>query len=93
MASDGRLALCLGLVHISIFFLEDASINIFDRVGARPWPSLGMALAAIQLVQVLATLWTIWQKINELVAPEPTSVLDGCRCVAVDLSGAYLLAR
>jgi Co/Zn/Cd efflux system component len=63
------VALAIGSVSLfadSVDFLEDASLNLLI-VMALGWSPLnrarvGMALAAILLVPVLATLWTAWQK-------------------------------
>ena len=63
------VAIAIGSVSLfadSIDFLEDASINFLIAV-ALPWSAVnrsrvGMALAAILFVPVLATLWMAWQK-------------------------------
>ena len=53
-----------------------------------------MALAAILLVPVLATLWTAWQKFAAPVPPPPVPLsLTGAGALAVNLACAFLLAR
>jgi Co/Zn/Cd efflux system component len=72
------VALAIGSVSLfadSVDFLEDASLNLLI-VMALGWSPLnrarvGMALAAILLVPVLATLWTAWQKFLSPMPPAP----------------------
>ena len=62
------VALTIGSVSLfadSVDFLEDASLNLLIAT-ALGWTALnrarlGIALAAILLIPVLATLWTAWQ--------------------------------
>lgn len=95
------VALSIGSVSLiadSVDFLEDASINllIFAALGwsLRRRAQVGMALAAIILVPALATLWTIWSKVQSPVAPDPALLsLTGLGALAVNLTCAVLLAR
>jgi Co/Zn/Cd efflux system component len=76
------VALAIGSVSLfadSVDFLEDASLNLLI-VMALGWSPLnrarvGMALAAILLVPVLATLWTAWQKFAAPLPPAPCAAL------------------
>jgi len=95
------VALAIGSVSLfadSIDFLEDASIN-FLIVMALPWSALararvGMALAGILFLPVLATLWMAWQKFAVPVPPAPLPLtLTGAGALAVNLSCALMLAR
>ena len=53
-----------------------------------------MALAAILLIPVLATLWTAWQKFAVPVPPAPLPLsLTGAGALAVNLVCAFLLVR
>jgi Co/Zn/Cd efflux system component len=53
-----------------------------------------MALAAILLVPVLATLWTAWQKFSAPLPPAPVPLsLTGAGALAVNLVCAFLLVR
>lgn len=95
------VALAIGSVALfadSVDFLEDASINflILAALGwsARRRARVGMVLAGILLVPGLATLWTVWEKFNLPVAPEPLPlVLAGTGAFAVNLCCALMLAR
>ena len=90
------VAIAIGSVSLfadSVDFLEDASLNLLIAT-ALGWSApnrarLGMALAAILLIPVLATLWTAWQK---FAAPVPLS-LTGAGALAVNLACAFLLVR
>jgi Co/Zn/Cd efflux system component len=95
------VALAIGSVSLfadSIDFLEDASIN-FLIVVALPWSALararvGMALAGILFLPVLATLWMAWQKFAVPVPPAPLPLtLTGTGALAVNLTCALMLAR
>jgi Co/Zn/Cd efflux system component len=95
------VALAIGSVSLfadSVDFLEDASINFLIAV-ALSWSALarsrvGMALAGILLLPVLATLWTAWQKFAVPVPPAPLPLsLTGAGALAVNLTCALLLAR
>ena len=95
------VAIAIGSVSLfadSVDFLEDASINLLIAVGlgwsAANRARLGMALAAIILLPVLATLWTAWQKFAVPVPPAPLPLsLTGAGALAVNLTCALLLAR
>ena len=95
------VALAIGSVSLfadSIDFLEDASIN-FLIVLALSWSALararvGMALAGILFLPVLATLWMAWQKFSVPVPPAPLPLtLTGTGALAVNLTCALMLAR
>ena len=95
------VAIAIGSVSLfadSVDFLEDASINLLIAM-ALGWSPLnrarvGMALAAILLVPVLATLWTAWRKFSVPVPPAPVPLsLTGAGALAVNLACAFLLAR
>jgi Co/Zn/Cd efflux system component len=95
------VALAIGSVSLfadSIDFLEDASINLLIAT-ALSWSPLnrarvGMALAGILLLPVLATLWTAWQKFAVPVPPAPLPLsLTGAGALAVNVTCALLLAR
>jgi Co/Zn/Cd efflux system component len=95
------VAIAIGSVSLfadSVDFLEDASINLLIAV-ALGWSAanrarLGMALAVILLVPVLATLWAAWQKFSIPVPPGPLPLsLTGAGALAVNLTCALLLAR
>lgn len=95
------VALAIGSVSLfadSVDFLEDASINLLIAVGlgwsAANRARLGMVLAGIILLPVLATLWTAWQKFAVPVPPAPLPLsLTGAGALAVNLTCAMLLAR
>jgi len=95
------VALAIGSVSLfadSVDFLEDASLNLLIAT-ALGWTALnrarlGMALAGILLVPVLATLWTAWQKFAAPVPPAPLPLsLTGAGALAVNLVCAVLLVR
>lgn len=95
------VALAIGSVSLfadSVDFLEDASINLLI-VMALGWSAVsrartGMALAGILLVPGVATLWTVWEKLNAPVAPDAVSLsLTGAGAMAFNLTCALLLAR
>jgi Co/Zn/Cd efflux system component len=95
------VAIAIGSVSLfadSVDFLEDASINLLIAM-ALGWSPLnrarvGMVLAAILFVPVLATLWTAWQKFSVPVPPAPVPLsLTGAGALAVNLACAFLLAR
>jgi Co/Zn/Cd efflux system component len=95
------VAIAIGSVSLfadSVDFLEDASINLLIAV-ALGWSAanrarLGMALAVILLVPVLATLWAAWQKFSVPVPPAPLPLsLTGAGALALNLTCAFLLAR
>lgn len=82
----------------SIDFLEDASINGLILV-ALDWTAdrraiVGKLLAGILLVPGLATLWTVWAKLMDPVAPDSLPLtLAGSGALAVNLFCAVHLAR
>ena len=95
------VAIAIGSVSLfadSVDFLEDASLNLLIAT-ALGWTALnrarlGMALAGILLVPVLATLWTAWQKFAASVPPAPLPLsLTGAGALAVNLVCAVLLVR
>ena len=95
------VAIDIGSVSLfadSVDFLEDASLNLLIAT-ALGWTALnrarlGMALAGILLVPVLATLWTAWQKFAAPVPPAPLPLsLTGAGALAVNLVCAVLLVR
>lgn len=95
------VALTIGSVSLfadSVDFLEDASINLLILL-ALGWPArararLGMLLSGVLLVPGLATLWTAWDKLGAPVVPSPAALsLTGTGALAVNLSGALMLAR
>jgi Co/Zn/Cd efflux system component len=95
------VAIAIGSVSLfadSIDFLEDASINFLIAV-ALSWSAVnrsrvGMALAAILFVPVLATLWMAWQKFAYPVPPAPLPLsVTGAGALAVNLTCALMLAR
>jgi Co/Zn/Cd efflux system component len=94
-------AISIGSVSLfadSIDFLEDTSVNILILL-ALGWSlqarsRVGMALALILLAPGLATLWSLWQKINAPVPPEPVTLsLVGAGALAINLTCALMLAR
>src|SRR5262245_50428009 len=90
------VALAIGSVSLfadSVDFLEDASLNLLI-VMTLGWTALnrarlGMALAAILLVPVLATLWIAWHK---FAAPVPPALCPS-RSPAPGHLASTLLAR
>jgi Co/Zn/Cd efflux system component len=95
------VAVAIGAVSLfadSIDFLEDASINLLIAM-ALSWSAInrsrvGMALAAILFVPVLATLWMAWQKFAFPVPPAPIPLsATGAGALAVNLTCALMLAR
>ena len=100
------VALTIGSVSLfadSVDFLEDASLNLLiaDGLGwtALNRARLGMALAGILLVPVLATLCTAWQKFAAPVPPAPLPLsLTGAGALASTLlapsclSGSAIIA-
>ena len=95
------VALAIGSVSLfadSVDFLEDASVNLLI-VAALGWSvanraRVGMAMAGLLLVPVIATLWTAWAKFNVPVPPAPLALsLAGAGALVVNLSCALLLAR
>jgi Co/Zn/Cd efflux system component len=95
------VALKIGSVSLfadSVDFLEDAAVNflIFAALGwaATRRAKVGMGLAGILLIPVLAFLWMLWRKFE---APEPPAALPltltGAGALAVNLFCAFTLAR
>jgi Co/Zn/Cd efflux system component len=95
------VAIAIGSVSLfadSVDFLEDASINLLIAVGlgwsAQNRARLGMVLAGVILVPVVATLWTAWQKFSVPVPPQPVPLtLTGAGAFLVNFASAFLLAR
>jgi Co/Zn/Cd efflux system component len=95
------VALAIGSVSLfadSVDFLEDASINLLILLALgwslRARARVGMALAGVLLIPGLATAWTIWDKFNQPVAPEPLALsLAGLGALAVNLTCALMLIR
>ena len=95
------VALAIGSVSLfadSIDFLEDASVNLLIAValgwGPRNRARLGMVLAGVLLVPALAMLWTVWEKLNAPIAPEPLPLsLTGLGALVVNGICALMLAR
>lgn len=93
------VALAIGSVSLfadSIDFLEDASVNllIFTALtwSAQRRAQVGMALAGILLLPVLALVWALWNKFTHPLAPAPLPLtLTGVGALAVNLSCAFLL--
>jgi Co/Zn/Cd efflux system component len=95
------VALAIGSVSLfadSIDFLEDTAVNVLILAAlgwtARNRARVGMALAGMLLIPGLATVWTMWTKLNVPVPPEPLPLsLAGAGALIVNLSCAFLLAR
>src|SRR6476660_7922224 len=88
------VALAIGSVSLfadSVDFLEDASLNLLIAT-ALGWTALnrarlGIALAAILLIPVLATLWTAWEKFLVPLPPAPLPLsLAGGGALVINLS-------
>ena len=94
-------AISIGSVSLfadSIDFLEDTSVNILILLALgwslRARSRVGMCLALILLAPGLAMLWSLWQKINAPVPPEPVTLsLVGAGALAVNLTCALILVR
>src|SRR5687767_7880028 len=95
------VALAIGSVSLladSIDFLEDASINLLIAFALAWSPKargrVGMGLAAIILIPVIALVWALWGKFTTPVAPEPFSLsATGAGALAVNLTCAFILVR
>jgi Co/Zn/Cd efflux system component len=95
------VALAIGSVSLfadSVDFLEDASVNLLILLAlgwsARARAKVGMALAALLLAPALATLWTVWQKLNLPLTPAPLPLsLAGLGALAVNFGCAAMLMR
>ena len=95
------VALAIGSVSLfadSVDFLEDASLNILIAIGlgwsAANRARLGMAMAAILLIPVAATLWTAWQKFATPVPPAPVPLtITGAGALLVNFACTLLLLR
>lgn len=82
----------------SIDFLEDTAVNalILLALGWRPRnrARVGLVLAGLLLVPGIATLWTVWNKLNLLIPPAPVPLsLAGLGALVVNMSCAFILAR
>src|SRR5262249_7742368 len=79
-------------------FLEDAALNLLILAALR-WSAtqrarVGMVLAGILLLPVLALMWTLYGKLAVPVPPSATPLsLAGLGALAVNLTCAFLLAR
>lgn len=88
----------VALLADSADFLEDASVNLLVAVAAG-WPApararVGMGLAALLLVPVLAFLWTLGRQLADPQVPEPAALSTvGAGALAINLACAVLLAR
>ena len=88
----------VALIADSVDFLEDASVNFLIFV-ALAWTAarrarVGMLLAGVLLVPVLAFLWSLWAKLGEPLPPAPMPMsITGFGALAVNLTCAYLLVR
>lgn len=95
------VALAIGSVSLfadSVDFLEDASVNLLIFT-ALTWSAsrrarVGMAMAGILLLPVLAFVWALWGKFHHPVPPAPGPLtITGIGALAVNLSCAFLLVR
>lgn len=94
-------AISIGSVALfadSIDFLEDSSVNLLVLLALgwslRARSRVGMALAMILLVPVLAAFWTVWEKIAAPTPPEPITLsIVGAGALVVNLACALMLAR
>lgn len=95
------VALAIGSVSLfadSVDFLEDASVNLLILLALGWAPAararMGMALAGILLLPVLAFVWALWQKLQAPVPPAPLPLsATGLGALGVNLACAMLLAR
>jgi Co/Zn/Cd efflux system component len=82
----------------SVDFFEDAFVNLLIFF-ALAWSmakraQAGMVMAGVLLVPGLATLWTLFEKIQAPIAPDPLTLgLTGLGALTVNLFCAFLLAR
>jgi len=82
----------------SVDFLEDASVNFLIAVAIgwslRNRARVGMMLALILMIPVMALFWTAWQKFNAPSPPEPILLtITGLGALVVNIGCAFLLAR
>ncbi|MDX2289792.1 MAG: cation transporter [Hyphomicrobiaceae bacterium] len=88
----------VALLADSIDFLEDTSVNLLIAL-ALGWTALararlGFVLAALMVVPAAAVLWTLWQKVQAPVVPDPLVLTwVGLGALAINLTCAFLLAR
>ena len=95
------VALQIGSVSLfadSIDFLEDGSINILILIAlgwsAKHRSRVGMTLAGILLVPVLATLAMAWHKFSVPYAPSPIPLsLTGMGALIINVTCALMLAQ
>lgn len=93
-----RRIAAVSLFADSIDFLEDAAVNLVIAVAVG-WSvarraRVGLALAGLLLVPGLATLWTLWAKLQAPSAPEALALtLTGAGALVVNVGCALLLAR
>lgn len=88
----------VSLLADGIDFLEDTSINLLIFFGMawslKARARLGMGLAGILMIPVLATLWALWMKFNHPMPPDPLPLsLTGLGALAINLTCAFILAR
>ncbi|MGL4441313.1 MAG: cation transporter [Bosea sp. (in: a-proteobacteria)] len=82
----------------SVDFFEDAFVNLLIFF-ALAWSmqrraQAGMVMAGVLLVPGLATLWTLFEKLQAPIAPDPLTLgLTGLGALGVNLFCAFLLAR
>jgi Co/Zn/Cd efflux system component len=94
-------ALRIGSVSLladGVDFLEDSSVNLLIALAlswtAHARSQLGVVLAGLMVVPAAAVLWTLWQKVDAPVVPNP-EVLTwiGLGALVINLTCAVLLAR
>ena len=98
-----EFAVALAIDSVSLFadsvdFLEDASVNFLIAIAigwsATSRARVGMALAGIQFIPGLATLWTAWEKFLVPIPPAPLPLsLAGGGALIVNLSCALMLVQ
>ena len=100
-AVEFAVALAIGSVSLfadSVDFFEDAAVNFLIFI-ALAWTAtnrarVGMALAGILLLPVLAFIWALWSKLNSPVPPESLSLgVTGLGALVINLTCAFMLAR
>lgn len=82
----------------SIDFLEDASVNFLIAIAIgwsmRNRARVGMAMAFILVIPVLALFWTAWQKFNTPTAPDAWLLsATGFGALVINVSCAFILAK
>jgi Co/Zn/Cd efflux system component len=97
LAVHGIIVVPENLCDTPVDFLEDTSVNllIFFALAwtARSRARVGMGMAFVMLVPVLAFLWTAWAKFMNPILPEAFALsVTGLGALVVNLFCAYLLA-